>query len=93
MTIIAAPLVFFPRFIHFLSDGDPADVHSDRTLSPLERLLSTHFGILLIAVAATLVLYVSASDVFFLSLYCIVTCILTEVLVHIYSLLRINLLF
>ena len=64
MTIIAAPLIFFPRFIHFLSDGDPADVHSDRTLSPLERLLSTHFGILLIAVAATLVLYVSTSDVF-----------------------------
>lgn len=58
LTSLAIPLLFFPRFIHFLSDSDPNNIHSDRTLSPLERLLSTHFGILLIAFASTLVLYV-----------------------------------
>lgn len=52
MLILTVPLLFFPRFLIFLSDAPT-------NLTPLERFLSNQIGILLLALAAGCIMAVS----------------------------------
>ncbi|KAJ8078905.1 hypothetical protein PM082_013189 [Marasmius tenuissimus] len=55
--VLAALLTMFPQFLLFISQTVPASSNDYRaSLTPLESFLATHFGLWLVALAASLVL-------------------------------------
>lgn len=59
--ILSLCLTIFPRLLRFLSETGTEE-HAKVALSPLESFLALHFGIILAAIAAALVLNVSSYD-------------------------------
>ncbi|TDL24754.1 hypothetical protein BD410DRAFT_59676 [Rickenella mellea] len=60
LAILSLPLLLFPRFLLFLSVPDDG---FDNRLTPLERFLSAQFGMFLVTIAITLVLYIPDTSV------------------------------